>query len=54
MRKGEMANRNNSINDNSKMDDEPIGPMEVGYILFTAPFILFCIGLVFMVAFNVR
>ena len=52
MRKGEMANRNNP--DSDDLSNEPIGPMDIGYLIFTAPFILFCIGLVFMVVFNVR
>lgn len=51
MSKGEMANSNNS--DTNNLSNETIGPMEIGYILFTAPFILFCIGLALMVIFHV-
>lgn len=53
MSKDEMGNTNNS-NSDSSLDNQAIGPMEIGYILFTAPFILFCIGLALMVIFNVR
>lgn len=40
-----MANNSNIHDDDNYMDDKRIGPMEVGYIFATIPFILFCIVL---------
>jgi hypothetical protein len=40
---------NSNTNSDTTIPDSPIGPMDVGYILFTIPFIVFCIALVGMV-----
>ena len=50
----DMVHNSNDNDSSNDLDNQAIGPMEIGYMLFTAPFILFCIGIAIMVAFNVR
>jgi hypothetical protein len=54
MSKSEMANNNNPNNRNTNLDDKPIGPMELGCLIFSTPFFLVVAVITFMVIFNVR